>query len=174
MTRMEVHDLNVALYPRTCTCRPRLWIADWTIASVLSATAGDRPRTGDKERICAARDGEGLLRAIVVGISSNSSAASAVKDSSRLSPMYKCWSEQKSTTTKKHLQWVMSIISWYAKGKGSLTTWNDKGKTTTNSRRRVFAQNVDFSFIVSGSENLYLSRIIEYTTYNGNVSSIIS
>lgn len=56
------------------------------MASVLSATAGERPRTGDNERICAARDGEGLLRAIVVGISSNSSAASAVKDSSRLSP----------------------------------------------------------------------------------------
>jgi hypothetical protein len=63
-----------------------LWIADWTIANVLSATAGDRPRTGDNERICAARDGEGLLRAMVVGISSNSSTASAVNDSSRLSP----------------------------------------------------------------------------------------
>lgn len=83
---MELYDFSVALCPSTCTCRPRLWIADWTIASVLSATAGDRPRTGDNERICAARDGEGLLRAIVVGISSNSSATSAVKDSSRLSP----------------------------------------------------------------------------------------
>ena len=67
----------------TCTCKPRLCIADWTIARVLSATAGERPRTGDKERICAVRDGEGLRRAMV-GVSSNSSTASAASDSSQL------------------------------------------------------------------------------------------
>lgn len=64
-------------------------MADCTIANVLSATAGDRLRTGDNERICATREGEGLRRAIVVGISSNNSRASVLNDSSKLSPMIK-------------------------------------------------------------------------------------
>ena len=37
---------------------------------------------------------------------------------------------------------------------------------TTNSRRRAFARNVDFSFIVSGSETTFTFRVMYYLLYN--------
>ena len=72
------------------------------------------------------------------------------------------------------------VIFQNLKGKGSLITWNDKGKIdvsregpssgvsrpsegpssgVTNSWRRAFAWNVDFSFIVSGSEKTFTFRV---------------
>ena len=65
------------------------------------------------------------------------------------------------------------VLLWYAKGRDSPTTWNDKGKIdvssegpssgvselVTNSRQKAFARNVDFSFIVSGSEKTFTFRV---------------
>ena len=74
-------------------------------------------------------------------------------------------------------QYSSYAFNMLAKDKGSLTTWNDKGKinvssegpssgvssdsrrVSTNSRRRAFARNVDFSFIVSGSERTFTFRV---------------
>ena len=64
---------------------------------------------------------------------------------------------------------VNNLLGYYAKGKGSLTSWNDKGKIdvssegtssrVSNSRRRAFARNVDFSFVVSGNERTFTFRV---------------
>ena len=42
----------------TCICNCRFFNADWAIETAESATAGERARTGDMERIRAIRDGD--------------------------------------------------------------------------------------------------------------------
>jgi hypothetical protein len=140
----------VRLWTITCTCRPRLWIADWTIASVLSATAGDRPRTGDNERIWAARDGDGLLRAIVIGMSSNSSTASAVKDSSNLSPTleYKNYDDRVS-----YFPWSLS----HYRGSDLTSTTATIKRSLTNQMCLTYPINQSTSY--PGSQSSLLPRL---------------
>ena len=60
------------------------------------------------------------------------------------------------------------------KDKGSLTTWKEKSTFRAKALRRelVVSRNVDFSFIVSGSERTFTFRVSLKTLYpTGNVSS---
>ena len=49
----------------------------------------------------------------------------------------------------------LNPIQSYAKGEGSLTTLNDKGKIDVETSKTLI-ENVDFSFIVSGSERIFI------------------